>query len=163
MSDGVHYLMKTLILGLGNTLLGDEGVGVHVVRRLRGQQVQNNEIELLDGGTLSFTLAGVIEAVDQLVVIDAARINGTPGGIHLYEGEEMDRFIAARQKSSVHEVSLLDLLTIARLTDRLPRRRALIGIEPELVDWSDSLSRRVEQAVPRACDVARQLIKRWRQ
>lgn len=154
---------KTLILGIGNTLLGDDGVGVHVVDVLRHQHPPPDDLELLDGGTLSFTLVPAIEKADHLIVIDAARLGSSPGTVRMYEGEAMDRFIAKNKSASVHEVNLLDLLAIARLSGQLPRRRALIGIQPELVNWSDRLTGRVEQAIPQASELARQLVMRWRQ
>lgn len=154
---------KTLILGIGNTLLGDEGVGVHVANSLRHWEPWPDGLQVLDGGTLSFTLAGAIGVVDGLIVIDAARLEGVPGTVRVFEGAAMDRFVADRRGASVHEVSLLDLLTIAKLSGDLPRQRALIGIEPGLVHWSDRLSDRVERAVPLATGLARDLVARWSQ
>src|SRR5512135_912004 len=101
---------KTLVLGIGNTLLQDEGAGVHAVRMLEQHTVGRDDIELLDGGTLSFTLAGAIEEAEQLIVIDAAQLNSAPGTTHVFEGEQMDAFVGGSRKRSVHEVSLIDLL-----------------------------------------------------
>ena len=66
--------MKTLVLGIGNTLLSDEGVGIHVLQALAAESPLPDDVELLDGGTLSFTLAGPIEEADALIVVDAANI-----------------------------------------------------------------------------------------
>jgi len=153
---------KTLVLGLGNTLLGDEGAGVYAVRALQERHADRADVELLDGGTLSFTLAGPIEDADNLIVIDATQLKDTPGTVRVFEGEDMDRFLGGNRKSSVHEVSLLDLLTIARLAEALPARRALIGIQPEYLDWSDTLTENVARAIPVACELAMNLIERWR-
>ena len=153
---------KTLVLGLGNTLLGDEGAGVYAVRALQERHADRADLELLDGGTLSFTLAGPIEDADNLIVIDATQLKDTPGTVRVFEGEDMDRFLGGNRKSSVHEVSLLDLLTIARLAEALPARRALIGIQPEYLDWSDAPTETVARAIPAACDLALELIERWR-
>ena len=153
---------KTLVLGLGNTLLGDEGAGVYAVRALQERHADRADVELLDGGTLSFTLAGPIEDADNLIVIDATQLKDTPGTVRVFEGEDMDRFLGGNRKSSVHEVSLLDLLTIARLAEALPAKRALIGIQPEYLDWSDTPTANVARAIPAACDLALELIERWR-
>jgi len=153
---------KTLILGLGNTLLGDEGVGVHTVRHLIRTCEDLSDVEVLDGGTLSFTLAGPIEEADKLIVIDAAQLDSPPGTLRCYEGVDMDRFVRHRIMQSVHEVSLSDLFTIVELSGELPRFRALIGIQPRLIDWSDSLTDPVRQAVPKACERVRELLHRWR-
>ncbi len=154
--------MKILILGIGNTLLTDEGVGVHVVRALAGCFAPEDEVELLDGGTLSFTLAGPIETAEALVVVDAAELKAAPGEVRVFEGEAMDAFLASNRKSSVHEVGLLDLMAIARLTGHWPERRALLAIQPEKVDWGEALSTKVALAVPLACEYIEQLVGAWR-
>ncbi|MBK9161273.1 MAG: HyaD/HybD family hydrogenase maturation endopeptidase [Nitrosomonadales bacterium] len=152
---------KTLILGIGNSLLQDEGAGVHAVRMLAERMAGRDDIELMDGGTLSFTLAGAIEDAAQLIVIDAARFDGEPGATRVFEGEEMDAFIGGNRRCSVHEVSLIDLLSIARLADRLPSRRALIGIQPQDIEWGETPSPAVATALPRACSHALQLVEAW--
>ena len=153
---------KTLVLGLGNTLLGDEGAGVYAVRALQEQYADRADVEFLDGGTLSFTLAGPIEDADSLIVIDATQLKASPGTVRVFESEDMDRFLGSNRKSSVHEVCLMDLMAIARLVEALPARRALIGIQPEYLDWSDAPTPTVARAIPVACDLAMQLIGKWR-
>ncbi len=153
---------KTLVLGIGNTLLRDEGAGIHAIRLLAEQAGGRSDIELMDGGTLSFTLAGAIEEADQLIVIDAAQLEDMPGATRVFEGEQMDAFVGSRRKRSVHEVGLIDLLMIARLADHLPQRRALIGIQPQAIDWGEHPSPAVAAALPQACTQALRLIEAWR-
>jgi hydrogenase maturation protease len=148
-----------LILGIGNTLLSDEAVGVEVVRRLAEADDLTDAI-FLDGGTLSFTLAGHIAESPRLIVVDAAIMGSSPGTLRVLEGEAMDRQLSGKGKS-VHEVSLMDLLDMARLTDSLPRRRALVAIEPAEVDWGDQLTPAVAAAVPKAMAEIRALVARW--
>ena len=119
----------TLILGLGNVLLTDDGAGPTVVARLESETDPAAPLRFIDGGTLSFTLAPPIEACDRLIVVDAAAMGEAPGRVRVFEGEAMDRQVS-RPATSVHEVSLADLMDMVRLTERLPARRALIGIEP---------------------------------
>ena len=154
--------MHTLVLGLGNTLLGDEGVGVHVIQNLQKDYADLDGVTFLDGGTLSFTLAGYIEETDNLIIIDAAQLNSSPGVISVYEGEDMDQFVTGNRNKSVHEVNITDILALAHLTDHLPERRALIGIQPLVIDWSETLSELVEQAIPNVCNITRELIMRWK-
>lgn len=149
---------STLILGIGNTLLSDEAVGIVVMRRLEEEGLPG--AEFIDGGTLSFTLAGHIADFPRLIVVDAAATGSPPGTVRVFEGEEMDRQLGAKARS-VHEVSLADLLDMARLTDTLPPRRALVGIEPAQVDWGDALSAPVAAAVPQAAAQVRALVSRW--
>lgn len=152
---------KTLILGIGNTLLRDEGAGIHAIRILAERVAGRDDIELMDGGTLSFTLAGAIGDAAQLIVIDAAQLDGEPGSTRIFEGEQMDAFVGGKRKLSVHEVSLIDLLAIARLTDQLPQRRALIGIQPQAVEWGETPTPHVAGAIRLACDQALQLVEEW--
>ena len=149
-----------LVLGIGNVLLGDEGAGVHAMRRLE-ESCRFPQVQFADGGTLSFTLAGLIESSPALIVFDAAEMKAAPGSVAVFEGERMDEFLGGERKRSVHEVGLLDLMAVAALGGRLPGRRALIGIQPMSIDWSDSPSRAVAQAIPEACERARELIERW--
>ena len=116
--------MHILILGIGNTLLSDEGLGVAAMQMLADELGSDPDLEFLDGGTLSFTLAVPISACDGLIVLDAAMIDGPTGSVGVYENEAMEEFLGANRKASVHEVGLLDLMAIARLTETWPARRA---------------------------------------
>lgn len=153
---------RTIVLGVGNTLLTDEGVGVHAVRHLETQYGVREGVELMDAGTLSFTLAPAIEGCDGLIVIDAAELQAAPGTVRVFEGAAMDRFLAGNRKLSVHEVSLLDLLSIARLASELPGNRALIGVQPERVDWGEAPTAAVAAAIPEVSQRALSLIERWK-
>ena len=152
---------KTVVLGIGNTLLGDEGAGVHALRALEARSADLPDVEYLDGGTLSFTLAASIEEADQLIVFDAAQLNAAPGTVQLFEDDAMDRFLGSRRKASVHEVGLIDLMAMARLAGRFPGRRALIGIQPQYLDWADAPTPAVAAAIPQACDLALEVFDRW--
>jgi hydrogenase maturation protease len=152
---------KTLILGIGNVLLRDEGAGIHAIRQLADRAERRDDIELMDGGTLSFSLAGAIEDAENLIVIDAAQYDGEPGTTRVFVGEQMDEFIGSNRKCSVHEVSLIDLMAIALLSGRLPQQRALIGIQPHNIDWGDTPSPDVASAIRLACDQALRLAAEW--
>lgn len=154
--------MKLLVLGIGNTLLTDEGVGIFAMRELQARYGQRDDMEFLDGGTLSFTLAVPIAECDALLVIDAAELEAAPGTVRSFEGEEMDRFLGANRKSSVHEVGLLDLMSISLLSGRWPQRRALIGIQPAVIDWGEALSPVVAKALPDVCAKADDIIRGFR-
>ena len=152
--------MKTLVLGIGNTLLKDEGVGVHVLARLAGASLPEG-VQLLDGGTLSFALAGPLEDVDALVVVDAANLQAPPGSMRVFEGEAMDAFMAGKRKSSVHEVGLSDLRDIAMLAGHWPKRRALVAIQPQLVEWGEWPTPAVAKAIPVAATAVSDLVRSW--
>jgi hydrogenase maturation protease len=156
--------MRTLILGIGNTLLTDEGVGIHVLHALEPDLVglpRAADVTLLDGGTLSFTLAGPIEEAEALIVVDAANIQATPGEWKLFQGEAMDAFLMGNRKSTVHEVGLTDLRAIAILAGHWPEKRAMIGIQPDIVDWGEQATPAVAAAIAPVCAAILELLKDW--
>lgn len=151
---------KTLVLGVGNTLLADEGAGVHAMRYLQNHFESPPATEFLDAGTLSFTLVDDIASADNLIIFDAAQLDAAPGAIRIFEGDELDDFLRSGRRS-VHEVGFADLMDIARLQDCLPVNRALIGIQPELLGWGDSPGVSVNAAIPTAAESALALIEKW--
>ncbi|OYY94722.1 MAG: peptidase M52 [Hydrogenophilales bacterium 28-61-23] len=157
--------MRTLILGIGNTLLTDEGVGIHVLQALESSladfPADFSNITLLDGGTLSFTLAGPIEEADALIVVDAANIQAAPGAWKLFQGEEMDAFLMGNRKSTVHEVGLTDLRAIAILAGHWPQQRAMFAIQPAIVDWGEQPTPIVAAAIAPVCRAILELLKDW--
>ncbi|WP_296895641.1 HyaD/HybD family hydrogenase maturation endopeptidase [Thiobacillus sp.] len=154
--------MKTLVLGIGNTLLTDEGIGIHVLQALEPELANWPDVTLLDGGTLSFTLAGPIEETEALIVVDAANIKSKPGDWALLEGEEMDAFLMSNRKASVHEVGLTDLRVIAILAGHWPEKRAMLAIQPQTIDWGEHPTPAVAAAISPACTAIRDLIRAWR-
>ncbi len=154
-------MKTTLVLGIGNTLLSDEGVGVHVVQLLEKQHPDLANVTFIDGGTLSFTLAELLATHNNLVVVDAARTGGEAGNVVCYEGDAMDKYLTGNRQS-VHEVGLTDLLDIARLSDHYPEHRALVGIEPLYLDWGEQPSEQVAPSVPVAAERVMALIDKWK-
>jgi len=160
-ADNQKNNKKTLVLGIGNTLLSDEGIGIHVLRELQNNSQSQDDIEYMDGGTLSFTLASPIENCNQFIVIDASEIKSNPGAVKVFENDEMDTFITSGNKKSVHEVGLVDVMSIALLAGNLPSKRALVGIQPDSLDWGPEPTHAVQQAIPEACQQIRDLLQRW--
>lgn len=151
---------ETLILGIGNTLLTDEGAGIHALNLLQSEYPDIPNLTFVDGGTLSFTLATWIEDCNNLIVFDAAELNQPPGTVKTFVNEEFDAFLGA-SKRSAHEVGLLDLMDIARLTGHFPEHRALIGIQPDIMDWGMQPTTSVSNALDEAVTHAANLIKQW--
>ena len=153
---------KTLILGIGNTLLSDEGAGIHALNLLQSYHPDHENLTYIDGGTLSFTLAAYIEDCENLIVFDAAQLKAPAGTVKTMAGPDMDAFLGAARRSP-HEVGLLDLFDIARLTESLPDNRALIGIQPQDIKWGMSPTGPVERALPIAVEEAVKLLVLWNQ
>lgn len=155
-------MSTTLVLGIGNNLLTDEGIGIHVVNHLVEHYPNVQGVTYLDGGTLSFTLAGPIAEHDNLIVVDAARLGSSPGTLEVLVGERMDRYLTGNRQS-VHEVGLMDLLDIARLSSTYPDNRALIGIEPGSLGWGEWPTAEVQTAVVPAAEAVLALHQQWQE
>ena len=153
---------NTLILGIGNTLLSDEGAGIHAMYQLQSDHPDIPKLVFIDGGTLSFTLAAYLHDCSNIIVLDAAELKAPPGTVKTMVGAEMDAFLGAARRSP-HEVGLLDLFDIARLTDSLPVNRALIGIQPKSIEWGMSPTPPVEAALAEAVNEAVNLLNQWSQ
>ena len=153
---------KLLVLGIGNVLLGDEGAGVHAVRRLSRELGEMRGVHYLDGGSLGFTLAPDIEDCDALIVMDAAELGRLPGAVAVFEGEHMDRFLGSAGSRTAHDAGLRDVMAAAVLGGKLPSRRALICIQAGYLESATRPSAQVLAAIEKACELARDLIGRWR-
>ncbi|MCW9047348.1 MAG: HyaD/HybD family hydrogenase maturation endopeptidase [Gammaproteobacteria bacterium] len=150
----------TLILGIGNTLLTDEGAGIHALNLLQSEYSNIPNLTFLDGGTLSFTLACWIEDCSNLIVFDAAELHQPVGTVKSFVGKGMDDFLGS-SKRSAHEVGLLDLMDIARITENLPENRALIGIQPDHMGWGMQPTEKVASSLNDMVSEARTLINQW--
>ena len=151
---------ETLILGIGNTLLSDEGAGIHALNLVESQYSNIPNLTFLDGGTLSFTLAVWIEDCTNLIVLDAAELHAPPGTVKTFVGDDMDSFLGAAKRSA-HEVGLLDLMDIARITEHLPEKRALIGVQPQKMSWGMHPTDEIQNSLETMAYEATKLIKLW--
>jgi len=149
-----------IVLGVGNLLLSDEGIGIHVIHYLHEHHSNLTNVNFIDGGTLSFTLLPLIENSTGLIIIDAANFHEPPGTVRHFSGVEMDQFLA-KIPGSVHEVRLAELLATARLIGQLPEKRAFIGVQPQTVDWGDVPTPDVATAIPQAAKLVLQILDDW--
>ena len=152
---------RVVILGLGNILQRDDGVGVHALRWIAQLPEYTHAADFVDGGTISFFLLETIETARALIVLDAVVLDNAPGTVGVFEGADMDRLLARPLAGSVHEVSLSELMDMARLREGLPLHRALIGVEPETIAWGDTLSPSVQAALPRMAEAVQGLLTGW--
>jgi hydrogenase maturation protease len=144
-----------LVLGVGNVLLRDEGVGVRVAREIAalpaGQLPPGTEV--VDGGTLGLDLLPMIEDAAAIVMVDAVNLRSEPGATRVLRDEELHTALA--QHVSPHQVGVGDLLAAARLAGSLPERVSLVAIQPEVIEIGLELTPAVEAAVPIAVDLVR--------
>ena len=152
--------MRTLVLGVGNPLMSDDGVGIRVLDALSARQPALDGVEYLDAGTLGLVLLARLERVEALLVIDAAQLGVAPGQVAVLHGVDMDAFFR-NARGSVHEVGIRDLLDAARLMDALPPRRAFVGVQPQHVAIGSSLTPALQDALPEATRHARAILEGW--
>ena len=130
--------MNALVLGIGNLLLQDEGAGVRAVEQFARSYAIPAGVELLDGGTSGIELLHYIQDRDTLIIIDVVKGGSRPGTVFRFEGEAVPALF--QKKISPHQLGLSDLLATALLTDRMPRKVVLLGIEPKTVDTGLEMS-----------------------
>jgi len=132
---------KISLIGLGNILMGDDGVGVHAVEALKRKYDFPEEVRLLDGGTLGLDLLHLIEGMDRVLFIDAVNLKKSPGTIAVIEGEAIPSLL--EPKLSLHHVGLADLLFASSFLGTRPAEIALVGIQPETLEIGLELSKTV--------------------
>lgn len=137
--------MSTLVLGIGNVLLTDEGVGVRALKELERRYSFSDDIELLDGGTSGIELLRHIQGRDNLIIIDCMTFDRPPGTVYRVENEDVPS--AFRTRISPHQLGLSDLLAALMLTDGLPGNLVLFGVEPKSVDIGLELTGTVESSL----------------
>ncbi|MDH3291207.1 MAG: HyaD/HybD family hydrogenase maturation endopeptidase [Gemmatimonadota bacterium] len=136
-----------LILGLGNVLCGDDGLGIAAVELLRQQHEIPIGVRVVDGGTLGLALLSQFEATDDVVLVDAVQTDGQPGSFVRLEGDDVGP--AVRSRLSCHQVGVADLLDALRWLGSYPRRVVLLGLVPESLDVRVARSAAVERQMPR--------------
>lgn len=150
-----------LVLGLGNTLLSDDGVGVHVVWSLQRSATGGDNVIYLDGGTIGLNLLPDVEAADGLILVDASEIGAPPGTVAVFEGAAMDAQLGGKKRTP-HEVAAFDLIATAAMLGHCPRLRALVAVQPQTVTWGLEPTAPVRAAMGEAEDAVNELLCRWR-
>lgn len=140
--------MRIVALGIGNILLSDEGLGVHVIGRLSAGHVLADTVEAIDGGTAGMDLLDRVAGADGLVIVDCAALGAPPGTLREFEGQAVPAFFQTR--ISPHQIGLSDLLGAVLLLGRMPPRLALIAVEPAATDLGLALSPIGERAAEAA-------------
>jgi hydrogenase maturation protease len=135
----------TLILGLGNILLRDEGVGVRVVQAMEGMSLPSG-VELFDGGTAGLDLLDAMADRRKVIVIDAIDADVAPGTVLRLSPQEL--VPQASPTVSLHEVGLLETLAVARQLGTAPAEVVIIGVNPRELGWGLSLSPGIARLVP---------------
>lgn len=132
------------IIGMGNLLLQDEGIGVHVARALQKMTLPYG-VEVIEGGT-SPELFSYIESTGKLIVIDAMETGDTPGSIYRIRIDDLTTEVAGL--NSIHEINLVSILKLMRMLDKNPQETVIIGIQPKDMDCGIELSAKLREKIP---------------
>lgn len=139
-------MRRTLILGLGNPLLGDEGIGGRVIGELRGLELPAG-VELADGGTAGLGLIGLMEGYQRVIIVDAADMGQPPGHVVRFTPSEV-QFKTAEAPLSLHQIGLGEALAVAEALEMAPAELIIIGVQPSRLEMGVGLSPEVEGAIP---------------
>lgn len=141
---------RVVVLGVGNLLMSDEGVGVRCVEALERDAKLPAGVRLIDGGTSTHELLEDLENLDALVIVDAVAAGRAPATVLRIEGEGIPS--AFSNKLSPHQHGINDLLATLKLLGRAPKRVVLIGIQPDRLELGMELSPSVAAVLPEVCN-----------
>jgi len=150
---------KVVILGIGNLLLSDEGIGIKTLEELSKNFEFPEEVELVDGGTLGLGLLEFVEQATHLLVVDAIEGGGKPGTLYEFKGKDLLPQVAERL--SLHEVSFLDILNLAKLRGKIPEEIVILGVEPGSLEMSTNLTEEVKSKIPELITRILAVLKDW--
>ena len=142
----ITHPAKVIVLGMGNLLLRDEGIGVHVANVLQGSPIPDNvSLEVIDGGTLPDAVLS-LDTADKLIVVDAVQTGGEAGAIYRFHPEDID--LDEVTITSLHQISLLENLWLLERFGDGPKDVVIIGVEPEDISLGLELSGKLQQRIP---------------
>jgi hydrogenase maturation protease len=150
---------RKVVLGLGNLLNRDEGLGVQALKRLDAQLGQQSQIELLDGGVLGLNLLMIVEECSYLLILDAVNAGKPAGTVIELRKEQIPLY--AGVKLSQHQVTFQEVLGLANIRGYLPEHLHLIGIQPEDLSIGLELSATIDHAIPEVVSRACLVLKTW--
>ena len=150
---------RVTVMGVGNDLLRDEGIGVHVIKAMEGQQLPDG-VKIVNGWVAGIDLLQEIQNTERLIIIDAIDAGSRPGTVYRFRAGEVDVMIN-RHKTSLHQVDLFETLKLAKFLGGYPET-VIIGIQPRDIVWGTELSPLLASLIPRILDVVRDEIRTFR-
>jgi hydrogenase maturation protease len=150
---------RVAVVGAGNLLLSDEGVGVHVVEALNKEYVPPF-VTVVDAGTALVDVLGSLRGYERILLVDALRAGGSPGSLYRFElGQLRERAAKGQLVMSLHQTGLLQAVGLARLRGLDPKCITVIGVEPERLQPGIELSETVSRRVPDVCHLVMEEIR----
>jgi hydrogenase maturation protease len=149
---------RIIVLGLGNLIRCDDGVGIHAIHQLFRDRRIPESVELIDGGTLGLQLLPAIQDATHLLAIDAINNGAAPGAIFRFDISEIDPLPGS---PSVHQIGFIDLLAALRLLEKFPEKMTLLGVQPGETGWGDALSSTVQAVLPELIEAVFDELRQW--
>ena len=153
------YENSIVVLGVGNILLTDEGLGVHVVEDLKANYTFTPQISLIDGGTMGMELLTYMRGMKKILLIDAVNSGEAPGTIYEFPHRELEQYFT--DHISVHEVGMQDILRIRAIQENPLEDAIVIGVEPESLDVGFEPSAPVQKALPEVKERVLRVLREW--
>ena len=148
-----------LILGIGNLVMSDDGVGVKVVQKLQREYLLPDFVDIMDGGTLGLDILPRLEGIERLIVVDAIETGDIPGTLVRLVGDEIP--LALETKVSPHQMGLKDLLTVSLLMGHAPREMVLVGVQPGSIEMDTELTPEVDVQMDAMLDLVLKELNEW--
>lgn len=150
---------RVVILGLGNLIRCDDGIGIHAIQRLLSDKLVPAGVEVMDGGTLGLQLLPAIEDATHILVLDAVNTGADPGTIVRYTMSELEPLPGS---PSVHQIGFADMLEGLRWMNKFSGKAiVLLGVQPEQTGWGENLSSTVEAALPALIQATLAELQEW--
>ena len=153
------YDNSIVVLGVGNILLTDEGLGVHVVKELKENYNFTPEISLIDGGTMGMELLTYMRGMKRILLIDAINGGEAPGTVYEFPHRELEQYFT--EHISVHEVGMQDILRIRAIQENPLEDAIVIGVEPESLEIGFEPSAPVQAVLPEVKERVLRVLRNW--
>lgn len=151
---------KITILGIGNTLFTDEGVGIHLLPILEEKFKNDEDIEIIEGLTDGMKLLGPVEDAENLIIIDAINAGKDPGTIISLKGDEIPAYFGV--KMSIHQMGFQEVLLAAKLRERYPKQIAMFGLQPASLELGLELTEKIAEKLQELAAAVINQVKDWR-
>lgn len=153
------YENSIVVLGVGNILLTDEGLGVHVIEDLKANYNFTPQISLIDGGTMGMELLTYMRGMKKILLVDAVNGGEAPGTIYEFPHRELEQYFT--DHISVHEVGMQDILRIRAIQENPLEDAIVIGVEPESLEVGFEPSEPVQRALPEVKERVLRVLRGW--
>jgi hydrogenase maturation protease len=149
---------KIAVMGVGNILMQDEGIGVHTIKNLE-KYIFHPHIDLIDGGNMGMDLLPFFDEYDKMIIVDAVDFEKKPGFIDTIENSDILALFTT--KMSLHHLGLKDVLSYAKLLDQTPEDLCLVGIQPEKMEMEMQLSATINSQLDKMTNLVLQKLETW--